>query len=145
MSEIELLKKKLDSWRNEANNTFTELKQEIKDLNDDFIKLGKLAKDILTRTIEESEEVLKCTEKDGIVRVNTSLPLYPDPVNFDKPTPALCRKCGTVMIVDISTLNKIDWYCPECCKKNPTSALHAKLKKRKKKKWTWVRDYLLSH
>ena len=26
----------------------------------------------------------------------------------------MCPKCGTCMIVDIATLNKIDWYCPKC-------------------------------
>jgi len=26
----------------------------------------------------------------------------------------MCPKCGTCMVVDIATLNKIDWYCPKC-------------------------------
>lgn len=132
MSELELLKQKiinvendqkalrnkLDVWRNEANNMITNLKNEMKKeyskLNNDFLSLGNLIKDIFTppqmgklMSIEEAikatekfaEETNKeieafkkmCEEATELVGIKVTNPEYLE--NFTTYTPEKCDSC----------------------------------------------------
>jgi hypothetical protein len=63
--------------------------------------------------------------------------------NYNSEIPLLCGKCGTQMIMDLVTLNTIIRYCPECCKKIPTSPLYEAPEK-KKEKFEWLKKYFLT-
>jgi len=105
-------------------------------LPDDLMKRINNIKSVPMKKTEKKEvsDSVKITlpipntdEDDGLV--NTSIPLYPvypEVSTIDSPNPPICGKCGNRMIMDIATLNKIDWWCPKCCSEDPNSPLYEK-------------------